>query len=346
MQKIDLLKSVSILVSKQTPSIVTDPSITNAFGLFLFQEWAKLSKKVLSNANSIKATTSSVDKFLKKTDKIMGKFPKIVDDEMSQYIEFVYKFSKNKFIKLKGIEFVKKIEIPEPPTIPFGWVDKDSEAIEQLDRMISGSTATYYNTSIQKTIHESVRKNIFESQLSTAEAAKRMKRDLSKSLGLKSGKLESKVIPQGYHGTADAYFKGLVEHSATMARTSSSIITMDTIDAKWVQIFSIRSSTTCIGCLAMDGKKFKTGAALDHVNKLLSAKNSQELKEIQPWFHLEHGDIAPLDIINGKNKPGFDWDKVGNNSPAKSARAKEIANSKNVDLPPFHFKCYCYTDMG
>jgi hypothetical protein len=255
----------------------------------------------------------------------MSKFGDNVEKTVDQYTEFFYKYSKDKFIKEKKLAKVQKADPPD--VSPAMWFDKDDEAIEQLKKMTNKSTGQFYQASVQKAVHESVRKNMFESQLPQKEALEQMKSDLAKALKMKPGSLASEVVPTGFKGTADEYFKGLAEHTSSMARTTSTLYTMEQVEAETMVIRSLKTSRTCAGCLQMDGTTYKVEKAVKHVEDIMSADSLDEIRDIQPSFHFDTPD-KPL-------------------SEAKSAQLKELKETKdsNVRLPAFHFRCECYVDM-
>ena len=94
---------------------------------------------------------------------------------------------------------------------------------------------------------------------------------------------------------------------------------------KYIIIRSVRTSRTCIGCLAIDGTKYKIADAVSHLEKILSIDDVSEYKDIQPYLH---------------------FTTKGDSTPDKLAEAEALKNSGVIYLPPLHFRCLCYTDMG
>ena len=256
----------------------------------------------------------------------MGKFGKLVQPELAEYIEYFYKFSKDQQIKALGIQKTEKANLPSIE--PYIWTGIDEESAATLGELYGKSTSGFYSGSVQTTVINSVKKNIFERQLTYDEAAKVLKKDLAKAFKMKGGALESGVIPKGFKGTADAYFKGLSQNSATLARTSSNLNTLQYVGSKYIKIHSVKSSRTCLGCLAMDGTKYKIGEAVNHMTQMINASSLDELKEIQPSFHFKHSGAYSSDKLK-----------------EETAKANSMASGA-VRLPPFHFRCACYITRG
>lgn len=312
------------VVNKALSNTKNEPvTATKAFGQIMDAHWVKLAKKVMKKSDGVKSTTKSVNSFLKFVDKTMGQYSKIAADDIEDYIEHLYKLSRKRFVADHNLKAVQKAELPEiDPSI---WIAKDTEAVAAITRITNNSAGKFYQNSVQKTVQESVKKNLLDTPLTNAEAVEIMKKDLAKALKIKQGQLASKVVPKGFHGTSNQYFSGLAENSATLARTAQSIYAIEDVGAKWIVIRSVRSSRTCLGCLAMDGQKFKTARMVKHLEKILSIDDVSEYKDIQPSFHF-------------KTK--------GESTTKQKAEAKKIASSDQVRIPPFHFRCECYADMG
>lgn len=325
-QKQATFKLTSALLDKATKS-PTAINVVASFGLYMFSEWAKLAKPLIKAAGE-KSTSGTgwVDSFIAEIDKTMGEFPDIIKDDQIQYVDYLYKYFKNDFIKKNKIKVVAKAaEVPE--IVPILWVEKDIEALEAITRMSTQSTGNFYKGSVQQVVRDSIQKNVLESNLSREEAVARMQRDLSKALKMEPGQLESEVVPAGYRGTAESYFSGLADHTASISRTMGAITTMDEIDVQTMVVRSVRSNRTCVGCIAMDGQTYKVSTVKTHMNKLLAADNIDDLKEAQPWFHFKTPD---------------EYSEKG--LAEASAKAQTIVEG-NIQIPPFHFRCECFVDM-
>jgi len=325
--KISILKAVSILLDTKTAPHTVHASTVNTLALYLTKEWSALAKPLLDKADSVKKTEASVEKFLKDIDASMGQFSSNVEKELEDYVSFFYKYSKNEFIKGNKLAEVEKADLPK--VTPILWTDKDDNAIKQLNKMSKSSTGKFYKGSVQKAVHDSVRENMFETQLPLPDAVKQMKKDLSTALRLKSGKMIAKVVPGGFIGTAEEYFSGLAMHTASMARTSSSVYTMSDVGVKNMIVRSLKTNRTCAGCLEMDGTTYPVKDAMTHIDNILAVDSIDEIKKLQPSFHFDVPDAI---------KPGS----------AKDQALKELKDSKSeaVMLPTFHFRCECYVDMA
>lgn len=317
------VKALKAVVKAITKAKNDEKSTINGLGKTMLKAWEDLADNVMEKADSVKDTEKSVDSFLSYVDKEMGKLNSIIEDDMQDYIDYLYKFQKNKFVKDNDLEPVAKANLPEiEPSI---WIAKDEEAISSVTRITKSSTGKFYKGSVQKTVYESVKKNILESPLTHEEAVGVMKKDLAKALKISKGKLASKVVPKGFKGTADQYFSGLAENAGTLTRTSSSIYSVSEVGGKYIVVRSVRSSRTCAGCLAMDGTKYKTADAVKHLEKILAIDDVSDYGKVQPSFH---------------------FTKTDKSTPEQLAQAKELKESGAVYLAPFHFRCECYMDMG
>lgn len=326
-KKFAVFKATSIALDKALKS-PTSINTVASFGLYLFSEWAKLAKPLIKEAGS-KSTTSDkwVESFIKEIDSKMGEYQDNIAKTQAEYIDYLYKYYKNEFIKTNKIEIVQKAKLPE--VSPVLWLDKDDDALAGIKKMMSRSTGQFYKGNVQRTVAESVRKNILESNEPLDVAVPKMQADLAKALKIEAGSLASEVVPVGYRGTAESYFSGLADHTASMARTSGALTTLAEIDAKQFVIRSIKSSRTCLGCLAMDGQTYSVELGTKHMSEILAANNVEDLKDIQPFFHFK----APSDYT----KEGLKEAKVS---------ADELAKQSGVQIPPFHFRCECFVDMA
>lgn len=317
---LNALKKVSIALAKATDD---NTKVEEAFGVMMSAEWLKLAKDVIKKSGNIKKTKKSVNKFLKYSDTTMNSFIDNIDEDMKDYIQYIYKSSKVKFNKDQGLV---KVDKALPAVEPSLWIAQDTAAVESLGRITGNSAGKFYKSSVMKTVHESVKKNVFENpELTHAEAVEIMQKDLSKALRVTKGKLASKVVPKGYHGTAEQYFSGLANNSATLARTSSSVYSMQEVGAEYIIVRSVRTSRSCAGCLAIDGQKYKTSSAVKHLEKILNIDDVSEYKDIQPSLHFK---------------------TTTSSTPEQLAEAKKLKTDGAIYLPPLHFRCECYTDMG
>lgn len=319
-KRIKLIKALSVYVDKAKEPHIVNAEITKTMSLYLLKEWSKLAKPMISKADKVAHTKEAINSFIKSINSQMKNFGGNVEEETKKYVSWFYTYSKEKFIKDNKIKIVEKVKLPTlDPSI---LIAVDTEAIAALEGMATQSTNTFYGSSVQATVAESVKKNIFERGLAKAEATKAMKSDLAKALKMKVGGLESKIVPQGFSGTADAYFSGLAEGTASVARTASTLQTLSSVGAKKFVIRSVKSARTCIGCLGMDGTVYTVAEGMAHLNKMLKAENLDALKKVAPFFSFKVS---------------------GGNSEAKIKEAKNV--SSMVRTPPFHFRCECYIDM-
>lgn len=320
-EKIDTLKTVSLMVDKRTKRAPKDTVVAKALGLFMFNEYQKLVKPLIKEGGSVQHTKAAINKYLKKINNTMKTFPSKIETRVNDDIDYIYRYSKASFAEKHKITKAKT----KPPEIPVSlWHDRDEEAITALQRQTNDFAGSFYSNNVQAAVADSVSVNVFERGLTAKEAGEALQKDLMKAFRMDQGTLESKVVPPGFRGKADRYFVDLAEHQAQMARTSSLIYAMDDAGATKFTIHSVKTDRTCLGCLNMDGVEFSVPDGVKHVEKLLSANDVDELKAIQPSFHF---------------KPD------GENSPAKIAEAA-THNGGNVEVPPFHPRCECYVSMS
>ena len=320
-QKIKLLKGISIGVNKKFNRIPTKSPVVKAFAALLYSNWKDRAETVIKAAAGVKATEGWADSFIAKADKKMGSFGSAVAGDCSEHTNYLYRSSKLQFIKERKLVKVRKlddIEIPDE-----FWSEADVTNIEAIEKHIIGSTGKFYEKSSQRAITESVKKNIFERGLVGDELVEAVMSDVSKALHMELGSLASEVVPEGFRGLAEEYFKGISEHVATLTRTGSIMEALSDSDVQTFVIRSMQTDRTCIGCLEMDGETFEVEKGYDHFQSLVEADDEEQMAEIQPSFHFG----AP-----------------GENSEDKLAELADLADA-GVMLPPFHFRCECYVDM-
>ena len=324
-EKLKYFKATSMILDKKKKS-PNGINMTSAFGLFMFANWSKLAKPLIKKAGNQPTTnTDWVDGFISEIDETMGKFQGNIEEEQAEYVNYLYRYFKNNFIKKNKIEILKKADIPE--ILPILWLEMDEEAVKGIMRIVSESSGKFYTNSVKLVVAESVKKNIFERNLPLNEAVEAMQLDLMKALKLEPGSLVSEVVPTGYRGTAESYFAGLADYTATLSRTTGDIMTLNEIEAKSMVVRSVRSSRTCVGCLQMDGTVIPVTEAMQHTNKKLAVDTIEDLKNVQPFFHFK----SPSEY----SEEGL---KVA------QASAKELTADATL-LPPFHFRCECFIDM-
>ena len=330
-EKLNYFKATSIILDKATknPNAI---NVVSSFGLYMFANWASLAKPLIKKAGQQPSTnTDWVDDFIEEINNTMGEFQSTIQSGQSEYIDYLYKYFKNQFIKKNKIELVKKADEVDPPDLPevspILWLEMDTEAVVGVERIVSQSSGRFYNNSVQQVVADSVKQNIFERNLPLSQAISAMQRDLVKALKLKPGTLESEIVPTGFRGTAENYFAGLADFTASMARTSGDLITLNEIDAQKIVVRSVASTRTCVGCLQMDGTTYTVPSAVEHMNNKLAVDDVDELKKVQPFFHFK----APKDYSEESLK-------------VAQSLAKELTSDVTL-LPPFHFRCECFIDM-
>jgi len=328
-KKIKLLKLVSMLIDKK--AVKTDPerlSVTGEFTAYMFNEWSKRAKPLVNQAKNVSITSVGINSFIKKIDSTMGKFGSEIEQEVRDHVKYFYAYYKKNFIEERKLG--KKIAKVEAPKIPAEfWFEADTKNVELIEGQIVKSTGEFYGNSCKTAIADSIKKNAFERGLTGTQLRDALVNDLEKALRLKGGALESRVVPEGFKGTAEQYFKGIAEHTATTTRTGSHLTALQDAEVDRFIVRSLKTSRTCLGCIAMDGKTFTVKRGVSHFNKLLEA-DREELKELQPSFHYK----SPSDYSNAEAL-----------AQAK-ADASKMSKSDNVQLPPFHFRCECYVDMA
>jgi hypothetical protein len=325
-KKIRVLKAVSVLLDKAIKPPVVTSSATNALKMYFLDEWFSLATPLIAKADGVKQTEESVSKFLEVCDTEMAKFAPTVKAEFEKYIEYFYKYSRNKFLQDSKLLKLKKADLPDSD--PLLWTDKDQIAIDALKYISTEATGAFYTSSVQVAVADSVRRNMLEKQLPRDEAIEKLKADLQKALKIDAGM----AVAEGFKGTADQYFTGLAESTASLSRVTGSVFVMEELEVKTLIVRSMRTNRTCEGCLAMDGTTYETVEAVKHIERLLGADSLDDLKEIQPSFHFD----TPENMA-----------KMGPDN-AKSAALEQLKSVKdtNVMLPPFHFRCECYVDMA
>lgn len=323
-EKLKIAKTFSIMVDKAKKRQPKDTTVIHNLGLYLLTEWRDLALPLITQADNIKATQSSIDKYIKKVDAKMAKFGKTIKKRVDEDFNYIYRYSKASDAK-RFSTLVSKAKRLDPPEIAVGfWTEADLAAIEAIQIQTTAFANTFYSGSVQTAVAESVKVTIFEQGLTLEQAGEALQKDLMRVFRLKKGALESKVVPKGFRGTAGQYFNGLAETQAQVSRTASSLYALSDAGADKFVIRSVKSDRTCQGCFNMDGQEFTVQRGINHIQKFMEAESKEDLKEIQPAFH---------------------YKVPGENSEAKEKEAKKLLSDGKVRVSPFHFKCECYIDQ-
>lgn len=325
--KISILKALSMYIDKETDR--TDIKAGDILATYLTKEWQDLAEKSISQGKNIKVSKESVDSYVKFINSTMGGFADNIKKEVSDSVEYFYKYFKHRFIKEQ--ELVKKyLTKAEPPAIPPEfWFAVDDANIAAIEAQLNASVGGFYGESCQVAVAESISVNVFEKGLTGDALTEAVMGDVAKALRVAKGKLASDVVPPGFRGTADQYFSGVSNYGETMSRTSSTLSALKDVDVKKFVIRSLKTDRTCLGCLEMDGQEYSVDDGLAHQQKMFDAESKDELRAIQPMFHFD--------------APGTYKDPERLASEKANAKAQA---SEGVRLPPFHFRCQCYVDMA
>ena len=325
--KLRYLKVLSMQIDKETDR--TDTKVGDVLTAYLTKEWKDLADKSISQGKNIKVSKESVDSYVKFIDKTMNQYSDNVNEEVADSVEYFYKYFKSRFIKDESL-VSKYVEKAEPPAIPPEfWTKADITNMKAIEAQINSSVGGFYGESCQVAVAESIRVNVFEKGLTGDALTEAVMGDVAKALRVAKGKLASDVVPPGFRGTADQYFRGVSNYGETMTRTSSTLSALKDVGVKKFVIRSLKTDRTCLGCLEMDGQQYSVADGLAHQQKMFDAESKDELRAIQPMFHYD----APGTYSN----------------PEKLASAKADAKaeaSEGVRVPPFHFRCQCYVDMA
>lgn len=201
----------------------------------------------------------------------------------------------------------------------FGLID--AAAWENLARLENVSIGDHYPKTSKVTVSNSIQKNVIEKGLNNKDASLFLKQDLTAKLGGNvSGALPSSIAKG--QASVNAYFEGLNATNVTWARNFSQINQMNYVGITQVIFNAIIDRLTSQVCAQMDGRVFTIEQSLVHQDKVLGAKDVEEVQGVAPFT---------------RNLSAFG---VGAGEKLKDAKTSSALAKAGVIVPPLHFRCY------
>lgn len=173
----------------------------------------------------------------------------------------------------------------------------DERARAALSQQTTYWVGNHYDQELSDAISRIVLENAVERGLGRAEAG----RMLRAALGERFEK-------------SDAYWRGLAAHAVTRARAFGQVKSYLDAGVTRYEIMAMGDERTCPICRELDGRIVSVSAAASQMERLITAEDPEEVKQIAPW-----------------PKPG----------DLRGKRTSEIEGL--YGLPPFHFHCRCTT---
>lgn len=197
----------------------------------------------------------------------------------------------------------------------------DRKAMDALEDHQIFWVGEHYSENVSDHIAKTARTHIIEQGRGRVVAGREMEKVIRTAL-------KEVRVPEGFIGTSERYFEGLVANAATTARSISSVNafrrTGFTIGV-WTGAADHRQ---CSKCTQLDGMEFPLDAAADQAQRLFAAKSPKSVKRIQPWFKAQQ----IRDIKAGKGPKG--------------GKGSDGLVRHGVIQPPAHLKCRCNMDIS
>lgn len=254
---------------------------------------------------------------LSNIDNLFHNFSEPVNESIEKQVNFIYKISKKYFVGLNEIQPIAKKDF----TIIPAFTGVDETTISKISEQQSISSNVFYRRNLSKEVSQIVNET-FKEGLNLTNTGKQLQIRLKNILGLKKGISDLKIIPSGYTGSVESYFKGLGDTTLNRARTYSSINAL--VDAEILEyvISAIRDNKTSVICFQMHGRTFKVSQGISLMNNVLNSKTPNDVKEVAGW----RKDLSEFGVTRQREKIN---DKKLNNKLASSGMA----------LPLYHFRC-------
>lgn len=196
----------------------------------------------------------------------------------------------------------------------------DEKTIEALQNQQVFWIGNHYKNNVAESIKDTTREVLIESGERLRVAGDKMREKIADTL--------SHVrTTDGFRGSQRQYFEGLVANAATTSRNYGKMRTYRDLGIKKFEIRNPIDERTCSRCHTMNGKTFTVDQGSEMIERSLSARTPNAIKQIHPW---------KSDKWYNENT------KVGAAGPVDAANLA----AAGVILPPYHFKCRCVTDVS
>lgn len=286
-----------------------------------------LTKRGESEKNVIKIVNTHMKKIFTEHDKrrikkdITGYY--IADRVLSANDLDIDVTDKVDSVSLKGSRHIEKQDEPEIGVV-FDIRDKEIVRLLVAQNLIAAQNL--YKNGFSKTVVDVIRKIVGREGLSRVRQAEMIELELSKALGLKKGKMAIEDIkPKKFRGSSKDYYTGLAQTTLTRAQVFGKIQLFRQGDFKTYQFSAIMDKRTSVICRSLNGRIFTVAQGEAHVNRVLSAKSTNDIKRVAGWRR----DLSEFGVENEGER------KRGTGSKELSA---ELAKA-GLSMPPLHFRC-------
>lgn len=291
---------------------------------YLRAKWKALANEAIKVAGKMVDKGSTPSAIANSIEAIMGRWDKEVEGRYKRDLEKVYFLSRqamwDKFKKKSNAKMTydiapvtkaksKKTPLPLKPRFNLA----DDKAVKELTRGQTFWLGRHVDQ-ISDSIHDAARRAI-EGGLDHQEQG-RMMREYAREA------LDSVKTPDGWAGSSDQYFEGLVANATTTARASGQVRSLEDLRVTKYEINNPEDEKTCEVCNFMSGKVFEVSQGSEQIDAVLGLGNPEKIKSESPW--LKFSEVES--IYNGG----------GTDALAEAGFC----------LPPFHFKCRCAVDIS
>lgn len=295
---------------------------TNAIIREYSREWAnnnkKLSSLILKHFNSDRKTKSSDKKWVITTvNALFIDFAKPLLKSTTKNVQAIYEASKKQFVSIHEIQPIKKVDLEIVPV--FTAVDETIVlGITQQHQIASNA---FYEENLSKEVSQIVN-DTFKEGLNFKNTGIQLEKRLTEKLGLKKGIADLKIVPEGYKGSIESYFRGLGETTLNRGRNFSSLRAIADAEISRYTITAILDIKTSTICRHMHGRSFSTEQGLQYIDNVINSKTVEEFKSVAGWKR----DLSEFGITGQRQKL--------NDTDLSS----QLANA-GLALPEYHFKC-------
>lgn len=199
----------------------------------------------------------------------------------------------------------------------------DQRAVQAIGEHQVFWIGDFYSEHLSNRIQAVSRDVLLEQGLSHAEAGRVLRDTLSREFGLKPGgpTNAAPATPPGFAGKTDAYFKGVASTVAHQSQTFGRLRAFSDAGVIRYELVNPMDERTGEVCQHLNGQVFQVNVSVDHMNKLLAAKDPDEVRRIAPWHS------------------GNEIKEILGDTARGSSEAYQALFRAGAMLPPFHNNC-------
>ena len=303
---------------------------------YIRTQWNRLAEEAIDEAagrlergRGDSISQRDIDTSLSVIDKTMGRWSDFIKSRYTEDIEAVYKIGRTDGL-VKGLGLTSASmayplpEVAKADVIPITNINPrfnliDYQAIAAFKKHQTFWLDGFYDKNVSNAIAGAAKEQLLEG-MGRKDAGQWM-RDVADRY------VHSTKTPDGYQGSTDSYFEGLVANATTSARVSGHLASFDEVGVTIYVVVNPMDHRTCEVCQYMDGKEFRVQDGMSLLNRVIKAPTPDAVKKIQPW--LTPGKAKAL--AGGMGRAGVD-------------RTGDLAKAGFL-LPSFHFLCRCDLDI-